>query len=67
MRRSWRGYGDDGGAARRSERCGSAVANEVIPSCFRSSLSGDVLSLGCFNGDAVDGGVTLVVVAIELV
>lgn len=38
-----------------------------MPSWFRSSLSGDELSLEYFNGDAVDGGVTLVVVAEESV
>jgi hypothetical protein len=38
-----------------------------MPLWSRSSLSGDVLSLGYFNGDAVDGGVTLVVVAEDAV
>ena len=50
---------------RRSVRAGSAVAKEVIPSCFNSCLSGEVLSRGYFSGDAVDGGVTLPVAAEE--
>ena len=50
---------------RRSAAGGSIVAKAVMPSCFRSCRSGDVVSRGYFNGDAVDGGVTLVLVAEE--
>lgn len=50
---------------RRSVSAGSAVAKEVMPSCFSSCLSGEVLSRGYFNGDAVEGGVTLPVTTEE--
>lgn len=64
--RHWAGRpGDDGGAARRSVSAGSALAKEVIPSCVNACLSGEVLSRGYFRGDAVDGGVTLLVAAEE--
>ena len=52
---------NDGGGASRSESGGSAVAKEVMPLRFRSCRSGEMVWRGCLSGDAVDGGVTLLV------
>jgi hypothetical protein len=52
---------NDGGGASRSATGGSAVSKEVTPLRFNSCRSGEMVSRGYLSGDAVVGGVTLLV------